>query len=172
VTGGGGPTTSPDDQAARVAAEAARIRPIAEAAAAVGCPVALYNHGGWFGEPENQVAIIDALGLPNVGIVYNLHHGHHQLERFEEMLETMAPHLLALNLNGMDRDGEAQGRKILPVGDGEEDARVLEIIRESGWRGPVGILDHVPEADAEEQLRANLDGLERLLRGSGEEAPR
>lgn len=170
VTGGGEPTTSPEDQAARVAAEADRIRPIAEAAANIGCTVALYNHGGWFGEPENQIAIIEALDLPNVGIVYNLHHGHPHLDRFPALLETMKPYLLALNLNGMDRDGEAKGRKILVIGEGEEDARLLQVIRSSGWHGPIGILDHVPEADAEQQLRANLDGLDRLL-GSIDQTP-
>ncbi len=29
-----------------------------EAAAPLGCRVALYDHGGWFGEPENQAAVI------------------------------------------------------------------------------------------------------------------
>ncbi|RUL88854.1 sugar phosphate isomerase/epimerase family protein [Tautonia sociabilis] len=163
VTGGGEPTSSPEEQAARIAAEADRIRPIAEAAAKVGCSVALYNHGGWFGEPENQIAVIEALNLPNVGLVYNLHHGHPHLDRFPELLEAMRPHLLALNLNGMDRDGEAKGRKILVIGQGEEDLLLLRTIRESGWTGPVGILDHVPEADAEAQLRANLEGLDHLL---------
>src|SRR5688572_9264002 len=43
------------------------IRPIAEAAAKIGCSVGLYNHGGWFGEPENQLAIIERLKLANVG---------------------------------------------------------------------------------------------------------
>jgi sugar phosphate isomerase/epimerase len=163
VTGGGEPTSGHEDQAARVSAEADRIRPIAEAAAKVGCKVALYNHGGWFGEPENQIAIIEALEMPNVGIVYNLHHGHAHLGRFPALLQVMKPHLLALNLNGMDRDGEAKGRKILAIGQGGEDARLLEVIRGSGWDGPIGILDHVPEADAEDQLRANLEGLRSLL---------
>ena len=38
---------------------------------------------GWFGEPENQIAIIEKLkerGVTNVGIVYNLHHGHDHLK--------------------------------------------------------------------------------------------
>jgi hypothetical protein len=61
ITGSG---ETPADEAARSAmieAEAARIRPIAIAAAPLGCPVALYNHGGWFGEPENQISIIERL---------------------------------------------------------------------------------------------------------------
>ena len=110
VMGGGGLTHSAAEQRQRVAAEAAQIRPIAEAAAKIGCTVELYNHGGWFGEPENQIAIIKQLKLPNVGIVYNLHHGHEHLSRFPELLKQMLPYLHALNLNGMMKNG-ATGRR-------------------------------------------------------------
>src|SRR6266571_7475262 len=81
VTGGGEPTRDAQEQRSRVAAEAERIRAIAEAASKIGCTVGLYNHGGWFGEPENQLEILADLNLPNVGLVYNLHHGHDHLER-------------------------------------------------------------------------------------------
>jgi sugar phosphate isomerase/epimerase len=163
ITGGGEPAKTPQEQAARVEAEAERIRPIAEAAEKIGCTVALYNHGGWFGEPENQIAVIKELGMPNVGIVYNLHHGHHQMDRFEKLLETVKPHLVAINLNGMVRDGDQIGKKILVIGEGDQDRRMLEIIKKSGWRGPVGILNHTDE-DAETRLKANLEGLERIAR--------
>lgn len=165
VTGGGEPATTVEDQEARVRAEAERIRPIAEAADAIGCTVALYNHGGWFGEPENQLAIIALLerqGIDNVGIVYNLHHGHDHLDLFPELLSRMKPHLLALNLNGMTRGGDQHGKKILVLGAGDEDLALLRVIRDSGWRGPVGILNHTQE-DAEARLRANLQGLETLV---------
>lgn len=150
------------DQAGKVSAAASAIRPVAEEAAKVGCRVELYNHGSWFGEPENQLAIIEALGLPNVGIVYNLHHGHDHLDRFPELLRKMLPHLDALNINGMVRDGERRGQKILPLGQGDLDLGLLRAIRESGYRGPIGILGHTMD-DAEERLRDNLDGLDWLV---------
>jgi quinoprotein glucose dehydrogenase len=165
VTGGGEPTKNADEQAGRVEAEATRIMPIAAEAAKLGCVVALYNHGGWFGEPENQLAIIERLraaGTTNVGIVYNQHHGHGQLDRFPELLQRMKPHLLALNLNGMVRDGEKTGKLILPLGQGDLDLKLLRIIRDSGWSGPIGILNHTDE-DAETRLQENLRGLERLV---------
>lgn len=165
VTGGGEAVKSPEEQAHRVEQEAARIRTIAEAAAKVGCKVALYNHGAWFGEPENQIQIIERLGrdgVMNVGIIYNLHHGHEHVDGFPALLERMKPHLLALNLNGMTRDGERTGRKILPLGQGELDVALLKTIRDSGWRGLIGILNHTDE-DAETRLQANLDGLAWLL---------
>lgn len=165
VTGGGELTKNAAEQKARVAAEAQRIRPIAEAAAGIGGSVALYNHGGWFGEPENQIAIIEALraqGVTNVGVVYNLHHGHDHLDRFPGLLQKMKPHLFALNLNGMTREGEKTGAKILPLGSGDLDLKLLRLIRDSGWRGPIGILNHT-DADAEARLQENLRGLEKLV---------
>jgi len=158
VMGGGGPTKDEAEQRARVEAEARRILPIAEAAAKIGCTVELYNHGGWFGDPENQLAIIGQLKLPNVGIVYNLHHGHEHLDRFPQLLKKMLPHLHALNLNGMTKGGE----QILPLGQGALDLELLKTIRESGYRGPIGILNHTGE-DAEARLQDNLDGLAWLV---------
>jgi putative heme-binding domain-containing protein len=158
VTGGGQPTTDQQQQRERVASEAERIGRIARAAAKIGCTVGLYNHGGWFGEAENQLAIIEALKMPNVGIVYNLHHGHHHLGRFAEILQQIKPHLLALNLNGMTAGGDQQGKKILPIGAGEWDLRLVKIIEQSGYRGPIGILNHT-DLDAEKRLLDNLDGL-------------
>ena len=163
VTGSGGPTPTDEERAARITAEADRIRPIAEAAAEIGCEVGLYNHGGWFGEPENQIAVIQELAMPNVGIVYNQHHGHSHVDRFAELLELMKPHLLCLNLNGMVAGGDAGGQKIVPLGRGELDLELLKIIRESGYDGPIGILNHT-QHDAEARLLDNLDGLKWLTR--------
>ena len=161
---GGDIECSPEEQAQRVIDHSAIIRPIAEAAAAQGCTVGLYNHGGWFGEPRNQIAIIEALrkdGFDNVGIVYNQHHGHAHVDDFARLLEDMLPYLYAINLNGMDRDGDAGGRKILPIGVGELDKHLLAIIQASRYSGPIGILNHT-DRDAETVLLENLTGLERL----------
>ncbi|MEP6672729.1 MAG: PQQ-binding-like beta-propeller repeat protein [Chthoniobacter sp.] len=161
VSGGGAPTKDAAEQAARVETEAKRIKTIAEAAAPLGLQVALYNHGGWYGEPENQLEIIARLqrdGITNVGLVYNLHHGHDHLDRLPQLIEKMKPHLLAFNLNGMTRGGEM----ILPLGQGELDLSLLKLLRDSGWRGPVGLLNHTSE-DAEARLLDNRDGLDWLV---------
>lgn len=150
------------DQKEKIEAAAKIIRPIAIEADKLGCSVALYNHGGWYGEPENQIAIIETLKMKNVGIVYNLHHGHDHIDRFSEVLKKMMPHLRALNLNGMVKDGEKLGKKILPLGMGDLDLKLLKTIAESGYTGPIGILGHTQD-DAEERLRDNLDGLDWLL---------
>jgi sugar phosphate isomerase/epimerase len=156
------PAPAGGDQQSRVAAAVEQLRPIVRAAAEQGCSVGLYNHGGWFGDPENQLAIIAALDVPNVGIVYNLHHGHDHVDRFAKLLPKMLPHLYAINLNGIDRGGDRVGRKILPIGQGELDLELLRIIEQSGYRGPIGIIGHTQD-DAELRLRDNLDGLDWLV---------
>ncbi len=144
-----------------IASTAATIHPIAVEAAKLKCQVALYNHGGWFGEPENQIAIIEALkkeDITNVGMVYNLHHGHEHLDRFPQLLEKMKPHLLCLNLNGMTKDGDKLGKKVIPIGQGELDKTLIKTIAASGYGGPIGILNHTDE-DAGARLLDNIEGL-------------
>ena len=162
VMGGGDDPLNPEQRQRRIESEASRIRPIAEAAAEIGCTVALYNHGGWFGEPTHQLEIIKRLKMTNVGIVYNLHHAHHQIDQFPRLLELMKPHLVALNLNGMIDNGDKIGKKIIPLGQGTRDLEILKAIRASGWCGPIGILNHTDE-DAEARLLDNLEGLNWLV---------
>ena len=126
------------EQARRVEAASNSLKPLAEEAAKAGCSLALYNHGGWFGEPENQVAIIENLkkqGVENVGMVYNLHHAHEQTGRLADVLKLAMPYLKAVNLNGMDPGPNPGARKILPLGQGSLDLALLRVIRDSGYKG-------------------------------------
>jgi putative heme-binding domain-containing protein len=168
VMGGGDLKMNAEQETRFIESEVARLRPIAEAAKNIGCQVALYNHGNWFGEPENQLRVIEQLKLDNVGIVYNLHHAHSQIDRLPSILEKIKPHLLALNLNGMRTGGDQMGHKILPIGEGDRDVEILRQIVASGYNGPIGILNHTDE-DAGLRLQDNLDGLEWCLKRSAED---
>ena len=150
------------DQAAKVKHAANSIRPLCETIAKAGCSVAIYNHGGWGGEPENMVAVCEELNMPNVGIVYNQHHGHEHLPRFKEALATMLPHLKFLNLNGMTAGGDKKGQKIMVLGQGDLDVGLAKVICESGYTGPIGILNHT-DHDAEARLLDNLEGLDWIV---------
>ena len=164
------PGAAADPHEQRVEHTARPLLPYVQEAARLGCQVALYNHGGWSGEPENMIAMAAWLrkeaSTSNVGIVYNFHHGHEHLSKFPVWFERMVPYLTCVNLNGMT----VGGPKILPVGQGKEDRRILEMIRQSGYRGPIGILDHREDLDAEQSLKENLDGLRDLLKEMGDQA--
>jgi sugar phosphate isomerase/epimerase len=123
-----------------------------------GCTISLYNHGDWFGEPENQIRIIRAIGTDRVRMVYNFHHGHHQVERFEPMFREMLPYLSAVNINGM----RVEGPKIITVGQGDMELEMLRVIKESGYRGPIGIIGHTEGEDIKVVLQRNMEGLEKL----------
>jgi sugar phosphate isomerase/epimerase len=145
-------------QEEKVAAAAKAVGWIADEARKTGSKVALYNHEGGSGEPENQIAIIQRLKKNNVGMVYNFNHAHKQIDRFPEFYPKMLPYLLAITLNGMKK----QGPMILPIGEGDSELGMLRIIHRSRYRGPIGILGHRTEMDAEEALRLNLEGLRKL----------
>jgi len=143
------------DHSGRVHQGAEMLAYVRGLAAASGSTVALYNHGGWFGEPEHQLEIIDAVGDPYVGIVYNFHHAGVQADRFATLLPRMLPRLRAVNLTGVDPDGP----QILPLGTGTQERSMIQALDEAGYTGPLGVLGHVENADVEMVLRRNLQGL-------------
>ena len=134
------------------------IRQIHQRAKEIGCSIALYNHGGWFGEPENLARIVEAIGSDDIKIVYNFHHGHHRIDRFREDLNRMMPYLSTININGMRKEGP----KIITLGEGDREQDMLKIMVEAGYEGPVGILGHTEGEDVRVVLERNLEGLKKL----------
>ena len=158
----GSPEAATREERIRLAAE--QMLPLVARTRALGSKLGLYNHGGWGGEPANLVAVCEYLHArheaTHVGIVYNLHHGHGHIDDFGRSLEMMTPHLLCLNLNGMNTAAQP---KILQIGQGEHDLEMLRTIAASRYRGPIGVLGHTQD-DVEVRLRDNLDGLRWLRR--------
>jgi hypothetical protein len=146
-----------DSQKLDKAVEAVKV--LHSLAAGVNAKLQLYNHGAWFGDPRNQVRIIEETGYSDIGIIYNFHHAHHQIEEFSQLLPVMLPYLNTVNINGM----KAEGPKILTVGQGDRESKMLEELALSGFKGHVGIIGHLEEEDVEIVLKRNLEGLESLL---------
>lgn len=167
---------SEGSQEEKVEAAADSMEQLAKKTAELGCQLGLYNHGGWGGEPENMVAVCERLrqrGYGHVGIVYNWHHGHGHIEDWASSLAQFKPYLICLNLNGMNSGADP---KILTLSQGEHDFAMLRTVVDSGYAGPIGIIDHRNEMDSELALSNNLKGLEWLRReirdpGSGGKRP-
>ncbi len=121
----------------------------------------LYNHGEWFGNPVNQVEIIEASGLNDVGIVYNFHHAHKQMDDFPHLLKIMKSYLSCVNINGMRENGP----QILTVGEGDQEKAMLQALVEADYRGYIGIIGHLENEDVEVVLKRNLEGLRELTKG-------
>lgn len=158
------PSPAAESQSERVAATARQLLPLVEKARELNCPFGLYNHGGWGGEPANLVAVCEYLRrhhqADHVGIVYNFHHAHEHIDDFPQVLAQMLPYLICLNLNGMNPGAQP---KILPIGQGQHERAMIKAVIDSGYSGPIGIIDHREEIDAEQSLRENLDGLKKIV---------
>ncbi|MBK5277643.1 MAG: AP endonuclease [Bacteroidia bacterium] len=140
------------------------VRDLNEKAKEIGCKVNLYNHGDWFGEPENQIKIIEKSELKDIGIIYNFHHAHQQIENFPTLLQKMMPYLNTVNINGMKVDGP----KILAIGGGDQELDMLKTLKSSGYNGTIGIIGHIETEDAKVVLKRNIDGLKSLLSVMGD----
>lgn len=164
------PSPKADTPAEQLALAVKRMTPFAKRAQELGSKFGLYNHRGWGGHPENLVKVcqeLRRLGYDNVGIVYNFHHSHDEMDNFAAYLALMQPYLLCLNLNGMtDKetvDHKTHANKILPIGSGKHEAAMIKTVITSGYDGPIGILGHTQGEDVALVLRRNIDGLAKIL---------
>jgi hypothetical protein len=151
-------------QAERVAAVGNMVRRMAEDAANIGCTVGLYGHGGWFGEPENQLSILEYVKRPNAGIVYNFNHAEEQIDRFPSFFPRILQHLIALNIAGLQN---GRPGKVVPVGRGDSEREMMKLIGQSSYNGPIGIINENTDPDAETGLLMNIDGLKKILKSLG-----
>lgn len=152
----------PDEQKIQKAVKT--IQYIHKRAAEIGCTMALYNHEDWFGAPANEVKIIEASGLKDVGIIYNFHHGHAQVDDFDNILKVTKPYLQTVNLNGM----KGNEFNILPLGEGDHELALMKKLKASGFNGSIGIIGHTENEDVKVVLERNLAGLKKLLAQMGE----
>ncbi len=153
------PDNAGESQAEKVELAAKNLLPLAQRTKSMGCKLGLYNHGGWGGQPKNLVAVCQRLreqGMQHVGIVYNFHHGHQQIDNWTHRWTLMKPFVFCLNLNGMNPQEQP---KILGIGKGKHELEMIRTVVESGYDGPIGILDHRNELDAYDSLLENRDGL-------------
>jgi hypothetical protein len=167
---------TPEEQEHRVREGADRINALVRMAAPYGCSVELYNHNGWFGLEENELAIIARLremGVRGVGMVYNFSHArdgfHDDSKDFPELWRKMKDHVVAVNITGMRTDED-----VVYPSQGDSELEMMRTIEESGWRGPVGLVAE-KGGDAEVTLGNYIVGLDWLaaeLKRPGSGGPR
>lgn len=164
------------EQEQRVKQETDRIYELVKLAAPYGSKIALYNHNGWFGMMENQVAIIGRLrelGVTDVGIVYNFSHArdefHDDTTHFSAIWKKIKPYVVAVNVTGTNSEGS-----LVYPSQGDHELEMLRTIEESGWKGPIGLIAE-KGGDAEITLQNYLKGFDWLaaeLRQPGSGGPR
>jgi sugar phosphate isomerase/epimerase len=132
---------------------------LSDKAKKVGCKIALYNHGGWFGKPENQLRIIKALPEGDLGIIFNFHHAHDDLDYYTKNIKKLQPYLWAVSLNGM----KAEGPKIVTIGEGNLEKDMIQQLINLNYKGPFNVLGHVKGGDPEVILEENFKGLQVIF---------
>jgi sugar phosphate isomerase/epimerase len=137
----------------------AMISYLSQKAKKIGCKIALYNHGGWYGKPENQLRIIKALPKHDLGVVFNFHHAHDSLDKYSENIKKLNPYLWSVSLNGM----KAEGPKIITIGKGTLEKSMIQELINLKYKGPFNILGHVKGGDPELILEDNFKGLQTLF---------
>jgi len=161
----------------QVQQEADRISALVKLAGYYGCKVNIYNHRGWLGNVENQIALIerlDEMGVTDVGMIYNFSHSldsyHDDPKVFSSLWSKIERHVVAVNITGLSKDG-----KLLYPSQGDHELNMMHTIQESGWKGPVGIF--IPGiGDIEVMLENSLKGVSWMASeldqpGSGGERP-
>lgn len=118
----------------------------------IGCQINLYNHGDWFGNPQNQIKIIEALPDSDIGIIYNFHHGYEQIELMQNIINQVLPHLRSVNVSGI----VVGDSEIHNFGDGNKEQEMLRVFIDAGYQGPIGILGHRENEDVKKVLMENL----------------
>ncbi|MCD8533707.1 MAG: ThuA domain-containing protein [Verrucomicrobia bacterium] len=159
------PSPQADSQAERVRLAAEILRPVVDECRSLGSFFGLYNHGGWGGQPENLIQVCEYIrthfNAPHVGIVYNFHHAHDRIDDFSQFIHKLSPYLLCLNLNGMNAEEKP---KILTIGSGTHEKSMIQAVLDSGYAGPIGIIDHLEQRDSLQVLQENILGLQEHLK--------
>lgn len=146
------------------------INELADYADQYGVKIAFYPHTNfWVEKVDDGVRLAKKIDKPNVGTVFNLCHflKKDEPDQLEEKLKRAMPYLFLVSINGAD-EGDTNKMKwdrlIQPLGSGDYDVlHVLEILKEQGYRNPVGLQCYGIEGKPEEFLRQSMQTWEEYI---------
>jgi sugar phosphate isomerase/epimerase len=159
VTIAGFPASSADgnDKAVQV------LRDVNRLAKSKGVRVALYPHtGDWLVKVEHAVELAKRVGDSNVGVIFNLCHWmkNEELAQLEALLDLAMPHLFLVTINGADvkvKSDSNWNRLIQPLDRGGYDVkRLMQLLRDRGYKGPVGVMCYGIADDAKQHLSRSI----------------
>jgi len=138
------------------------VREIADMAAASGINVALYPHtGDWLERVEDAVRVAKKTDRKNVGVTFNLCHWLAVDDKEDPLpvLRLAAPYLFAVTINGSERHITRSQRKgwIQTLDRGSFDnGKLLAVLKELGYTGPVGLQCYAIRGDVRENLQHSM----------------
>ena len=159
IYGGRPSDQSLDEKAAGI------IRDIVKIAEPNDVKVVLYPHvGAWNETVADGVRIAGRFPEKNVGVMFNLCHwaAVDKSENLKQTLEHAMPYLSCITINGTDTPEEIQSRAgregwLQPLDSGSFDQKkLLTILDELGYRGPVGLKCYGIPGDAKIHLERSM----------------
>jgi len=150
---------SPENDRAVVAV----LRELADLLAAEGLRAAVYPHtGDYVAGHRDALRVVRAAERPNLGVSFNLCHWLKADGGGDPapLLRELRPHLLAVSINGADRedpDFKDWSRFIRPLGEGDFDVGgLLKTLAQLGYDGPVGLQGYGLKGDVRVHLQRSM----------------
>jgi sugar phosphate isomerase/epimerase len=168
LVGGGKPSDPAGDERA-----VAILREIGDLAAGSNLRVAMYPHvGDWVEKTSDAVRVARKVDRKNVGVMFNLCHWLKADDpaRLQETLREAMPYLFVVTINGADAPPGNWDRLIQPLGRGSYDVgRVLRLLHQTGYRGPIGLQCYGIPGDAAVHLKQSIEAWKKLSAEAGRE---
>jgi len=137
------------------------LRELGDVAAEVGLRISIYHHTrDWTESLLYALEIVDKTNRPNVGANLNLCHwlmidGD---KDYRPVLRENADKIFAVTINGAQLGSKTWTNGLIqPLDKGDFDNReLLKTLRESGYRGPIGLMCYGIPGDAREHLERSI----------------
>jgi len=144
------------------------LQAMADCAARNNVRIALYPHTGfWIERVQDAVRVAKKVNSPNLGVTFNLCHclmvGDE--DKITDLLKEAMPYLFLVTINGADTGaGRTKwDRLIRPLDEGSKDLLpFLKALKQSGYRGPVGLQGYGVKLPAGENIKRSWAGWQKL----------
>lgn len=145
------------------------INEIADLAEKAGLDVVLYPHlGCYVATVQDGLRLAKKVNRKNVGTSFNLCHflKTDDEKNMGKVLKECAPYLKLVSINGADSGDTRKmkwNRLIQPLGSGSYDvSRVLAVLDEIGYKGPVGLQCYAVKGDNKTNLKKSAEAWNNL----------
>ena len=146
------------------------INQVADLAKESGLKVSLYPHIRFYTDTVAKCFdLVKQVDRDDVGISFNLCHylAQSDHDQLEETIRTIAPKLMVVQINGAKQGtpGETSVLEFIqPLGEGGFDVwRVMRVLQEIGYQGPIGLQCYAIDEPAEVHLKKSMDAWQAYL---------
>ena len=145
----------------------AAVRQTASMAEKLDIRVALYpHHGNAIATMPQAIDLIQKVGHPNLGIMFNLCHflKNEKPEMLQAVLTQAAPHLISISTAGADKQGTNWGALIQTLDLGTfQQAELFEILKSLDYQGDVALQCYGVKGDKKQNLRTSMAAWKGIL---------